>query len=232
LKKNRKSRKQRKKIKENKKQIGTRITKKAPTVESIENLTEREKTIHLAKHIFITLSYVFLAIGVLIFEWSIFTILFSYLLEFITLILLFSVSNFATSTKVKYQHDNRLNVIGGAIPLVIFNYIIIVVISNSIEKKLIFPEIGVNYFLEEILPSSIMIIAGYVLSVVKLPRDLIKNVLSNNLKYQALCLTGINIFGLIIFSGFFTANRLIIIITLIAMRILLEWIFEKQMRII
>jgi len=195
-------------------------------------LTEKEKSNHLAKHIFITLSYVFLAIGVLIFEWSIFTILFSYLLEFIILILIFSLSNFATSTKVKYQHDNRLNVIGGAIPLVIFNYIIIVVISNSIEKKLIFPKIGLDYILEEILPSSIMIIVGYVLSVVKLPHDSIKNVLSDNLKYQVLCLTVINILGLIIFSEFYTANRLIIIITLITMRILLEWIFEKQMRII
>ena len=187
---------------------------------------------HKAKFFFITFSYILLAFGVVFFEWSIFTILFSYIVEFIILLLLFSVSNFDSKTKAKNRHDNRGNVIGGSIPLILFNYFTILIIASLVDSRFIFPDLDLSFFLEEILPSSILISIGYALSLAKLPLSSMKEVLSDNLMYQALALTACNMIGLAIFTVLNDSDRLITIIMLISIRIIFEWIFGRKMRII
>lgn len=184
----------------------------------------------LIKHILVSLSYLTLAIGLFWWDWSAYSVLFSYLLEFILLLLVFFFSSVFGVSKTKVRYDPS-NVLLGSLPLIIFNLGFISLMGTMDEDSVTLYNLPSAFLLEEVLPGSIIILVGYGLSLVNLSSRTISPVIDQNLFFQALCLTGINLLGVVIFVCGLD-NKLILLPIMILLRVLMEWIFDKKMSLI
>ena len=200
----------------------------------VKSLIKRIINDYLNKNNLISLTYLLLFIGVVFLDWSIYSILFSYILEFSLLLLVFVFSHlftFIRKDKVTTNY-NPFDVVIASVLLAIFNYGVVYVVSLINDFDFYNLENNTSDFMiYEILPSSVIIIAVFSVAIYHIDKSKRQETIDQNMIFQGLILSLTNLVAALIFIWFEFDQKLIGLFIILFLRWMLERKFTKKMKL-
>ena len=192
--------------------------------------------IRRAKEFGIIGSYLLFLIGTYLFAWEALTIFLAYFLEFIAVLLLYTLVRFFDERKRPERYAKLppvMNIFIGAIPLLLLQYFILVFNAGVVNPE---ANISVNkdyFFTMEVAYMLFLILIVYLLKIISLKDNLEREaVLKENVLFQALAISLANIIGLLVVAIAGKPSLMVVLIGMTIIRVLLEFLFNRRIRLI
>lgn len=179
----------------------------------------------------IVFSYVSMLLMCYLFDWKAYGIFISYLIEVIVLLLFYTFFRVREEKRnpVKYQkYQPILNLYVGIVPLVLFQYFIIGLMTVFIDAGQDF--FKTNLLLsKEIYYSVASIVILYFINAVQISENQERiRTFQDDFIFKVMALTGTNILGVVFVLGFEVHSLLIVLAVMVMTRVGLEFYFIKR----
>lgn len=189
------------------------------------------------KFIGIFLVYGWVIFGVFYFEWRPSTVLISYLLELAIMACLFSGLKLVDLVRTKSQNSEGyqfvINYLLGTVILILFQSFFIFFMLGNFEELLLRQGVGQLFFNWEVFVIAITIGIVYCIRLVTIKGMKTKLfVLQGNFAYQLISFTLVNTLGIVALSLFPETGFTAVLLLMVIIRLLLEVMFSKVVRLI
>lgn len=189
------------------------------------------------KFIGIFLVYGWVIFGVFYFEWRPSTVLISYLLELAIMACLFSGLKLVDLVRTKSRNSEGyqvvINYLLGTVILILFQSFFIFFMLGNFEELSLRQGVGQLFFNWEVFVIAITIGIVYCIRLVTIKGMKTKLfVLQGNFAYQLICFTLVNTLGIVALSLFPETGFTTVLLLMVVIRLLLEVMFSKVVRLI
>ena len=187
------------------------------------------------KELGIITSYLLMLIATYLLDWEPFGIFISYLIEIVILLVFYALNRMKDERRNPKRYRNSqplINVFIGIVPIVLFQYFIIVLMANELNNE--------QDFLKQNLFSNYQVYfaIGAMFFFYRLKQEQISKsqerirVFQNNFMFQVLALTSTNLLGFILVFSIGVNSLLFVLSIMVTIRIILEIYFGRKTLII
>lgn len=170
-----------------------------------------------------------------LFDWKPFGVFFSYLIEIVALLLVFTVLRTLDERKnpKKYIKEQPINnIFIGVLPLIIFQYFMIGWMSNDLNPDENFIKENLIYT-KEVLYGAISVLILYALKAAQISNNQERlNTFQDNFLFRVLALSGANILGFVLIKVIGVTSFITVLTLMVMIRIILEVYFIRKMKFI